>query len=165
MKYATVAGVIFGLSFFATAVAPGATRQEQIVTRIERATVVARGRELVIRAEGMGRTPSGMNRAGRLVRRGAEPVLNKEGLLEYNLVFNGIPNYSGFVLKPIKASLKERTVPAGTKGVKIFGEFNEMVALLPQKPKRKSFLPFGKKPREENSGETAGSITGSSPHP
>src|SRR4051794_2354898 len=94
----------------AAAVALAADRQQQIAIRVDRAVVALRGRSLVIRAEGMGRTPSAMGRGGRLVRRGGNLVLNKEGLLEYDLVFNGVPNYSGFTLKPIKASLKEASV-------------------------------------------------------
>ena len=166
MRYRSLVAWIFLVIGLWNDVAMGASRQAQIVTRVDEATVVLRGRTLVIQALGMGRTPSGMGRAGRLVRRGEIATLNKDGLLEYNLVFNGVPNYSGFKLKLVKGRLREHQVPAGVKGVRIFGEFNQMDALLPTpKPKqRKSFLPFRKKREPDTSQETLGSITEPSPH-
>jgi hypothetical protein len=46
-------------------------------------------------------------------------------------------------------------VPQGVKGVRIFGQFNEVDALLPiPEPKKpKSLLPFGKKPKEKTESE------------
>jgi hypothetical protein len=142
----------------------GEAREQKPVTRVETATVVLKHRTLVIQATGMGRTPSAMGRAGKLVRRGAGN-LNKDGLLEYSLVFNAVANYTGFKMKPVKATYKEHSVPQGVKGVRIFGEYNEVDALLPEAKPHKSLLPFGKKQHEEPSGETAGSITGSNPKP
>jgi hypothetical protein len=164
MKKAGIALGIWVLIWQAGAVALCATLEQRIVTRVDTATVSLRHRTMVIRATGMGKTPTAMGRGGRIVRRGAGG-LNKEGLLEYDLVFNGVPNYSGFKLKPIKASVTERSVPAGVKGARVFGEFNQVDALVPAPKTRKLVLPFGKKRREDATGETAGSITGSSPHP
>ena len=140
-------------------------RQQQIVTRVDTANVTLKHGSLSIRAVGMGRTPSGMGRAGRLIPRGGNRALNKDGLLEYDLVFNGVANYSGFKLKPVSAKLKEHSVPQGVKGVRIFGEFNEVASLLAQPTQKKSLLRFGKKPKGERSEETTESITGASPHP
>jgi hypothetical protein len=161
------AGIAIGLAVFMLVTreeAVGASRERRIVARVDETTVVLKRRTLAINAIGMGRTPSAMGRAGQIIRRGPAGVLNKEGLLEYELVFNGVPNYTGFKLKPIKASFKERSVPDGVKGVRIFGEFNQRDALLPESKKRKSLLPFGGKRQKENSDETAGSITGPTPH-
>src|SRR4051794_2227166 len=125
--------------------------EQQIAIRVDTAKVALKHRTLAIQAIGMGKTPNMLGRGGWLVRRGAEGVLNKDGLLEYNLMFNGVPNYSGFKLQPIKANFHEHTVPQGVKGVRIFGQFNEVDALLPEpQPKKpKSLLPFRKKQQEE----------------
>jgi hypothetical protein len=143
------------------------SRGQKLVTRIDTATVARKGRGIAIKAIGMGRTPSVMGRAGRLLRRNPDRGLNKEGLLEYDMVFNAVSNYSGFKLKPVTASYKEKSVPEGTKGVRIFGELSQYDALFPEEVKRKSILPFGKKQRQEKSEsqETAGSIANPSPHP
>lgn len=141
------------------------SRQQRLVARVDTATVTLKGNTLTIHAVGMGRTPSAMGRVGWMVPR-RPGVLNKEGLLEYEMVFSGVANYSGFKLKPVKASHRERSVPAGVKGVRIFTEFNERDALLPEPKKKqpKSLNPFGKK-RVKDTGETAGSITEGSPSP
>jgi hypothetical protein len=164
MKNATAAWGIVLFIFWTGEVALGASREQKIVTRVDAAAVQLKHRTLVIKAVGMGRTPSAMGRAGRLVRRGGPGVLNKDGLLEYNLIFNGIPNYSGFNLKPVTASLKERSVPQGIKGVRVFGEFNQVDAFIPE-PKKRKLSPFGKKRKNNTSDETSGSVTGGSPHP
>ena len=148
-----------------SAISFSATLQERLVTRIDTVTVKLRGKHLSILATGMGRTPSAMGRGGRLLRRGADHVLNKDGLLEYDLVFNAVPNYSGFTMKPIKASFTERSVPEGIKGVRVFAEYNQYDALIEPPKKRKSLLPFGRKRPDEMSQQTSESITGSSPHP
>ena len=140
------------------------SREQQIVTRVDDVLVVRKHKTLVIQALGMGRTPTTMDRGGWLVRRGSGGP-NKEGLLEYDLVFKAVPNYTGFKLKPVKAKLSEQNAPDGIKGVRIFGQFNQMDGLLPElKPaQKKSLNPFHKK-KPEDTPETAGSIT-SSPHP
>jgi hypothetical protein len=139
------------------------SRQQRMVARVDTVTVKPSGKTFTIHALGMGRTPSAMGRGGWLVPR-RPGVLNKQGLLEYEMVFNGVANYTGFKLKPVKATYHERSVPAGARGVRIFSEFNEMDALLPEPKKKKSLIPFGKK-RVKDTGETAGSITEGSPSP
>ena len=141
-----------------------AARQQRLVARVDTAKVVLKGKTLTIQATGMGRTPSALGRGGWLVPR-RPGVLNKDGLLEYEMVFSGIANYTGFKLKPIKASHRERSVPAGVRGVRIFSEFNEKDALLPESKPQKSLLPFGKKGEKVDRGEAAGSITGGTPTP
>ena len=140
-----------------------ASRQQRLVARVDTATAALKGNSLTIRAVGMGRTQSALGRGGWLVPR-RPGVLNKEGLLEYEMVFAGDPNYTGFKLKPVKASHRERSVPAGVRGVRIFSEFNEKDALIPEPKKKKLSMPFGKK-REKDTGETAGSITEKTPSP
>src|ERR1700730_15077933 len=152
MKKGILALLIAVLSFSTSEVLFSASREQEIVMRVDTGTVVLKHRTLVIQALGMGKAPTMLGRGGWLVRRGAQAALNKDGLLEYNLMFKGVPNYSGFKLQPIKANLHERSVPGGVKGVRMFGKFNEVDALLPEpkQPKSKSFLPFGKKRHEEN---------------
>ena len=140
-----------------------ASRQQRLVARVDTAKVVLKGNTLTIHAVGMGRTRSALGRAGWLVPR-RPGVLNKEGLLEFEMVFGGDPSYAGFQLKPVKASHRERSVPAGVRGVRIISEFNEKDALLPEPKKKSPFKPFGRK-REKDTGETAGSITGGTPPP
>jgi hypothetical protein len=147
-------------------VALSATREQRIVTRVDTVTVVLKHRTLVIAVTGTTRTPTAMGRRGKLLRRNSDRPLDKDGLVEYELVFNAVPNYSGFKMKPIKASLKDRSAPEGVKGVRVFSEYNQVDGLLPEPKKRKSLIPsFGKKRPDDRSQETTGSITGSSPHP
>jgi hypothetical protein len=146
------------------AVTPAATLEQKLVTRVDTATVVLKHKALTINATGMGRTPTPMGRGGKLLRRKSDRPLNKDGLVEYDLVFHAVPNYTGFKLKPIKAKVTDRSVPEGVKGVRVFGEYNQVDALLPVAKTRKSWLPFRKK-RYKESQETTGAITGSSPHP
>jgi hypothetical protein len=110
----------------------------KIVTRIETATAVMKGRKLVIRVEGMATTGgSFLQKGGQLVRRGENSQLNKEGLLEYELHFNP-GNYTGDKLGEVKAALTERSVPADIKGARIFAKLNQMDALIvPPKEKKK----------------------------
>ncbi|MFL6514119.1 MAG: hypothetical protein ACJ8M1_03765 [Chthoniobacterales bacterium] len=134
---------------------------------MDSATATLSHGSLVIRAEGMGRIPTPLGRGGRLVPRGSR-VLNKDGLLEYELVFSAVPNYTGFKLKPIKGSYREHPVPPGVKGARIFGEFNQFDAHLPEAKKHKSLIPsFGKKKQQQNTrdDETTGAITGGTPKP
>src|ERR1035441_9753725 len=77
----------------------------------------------------MASTPS--LRGGQLLKRGQK--LNQDGLLEYELVFNPPQKtYSGDTLKQVKVTFKDSSVPAGTKGVRIYAEYNEMNAMLPE---------------------------------
>ncbi|MEY2440055.1 MAG: hypothetical protein QOI34_1440 [Verrucomicrobiota bacterium] len=119
--------------------------ESAIVTRIDTVTVEMKHGKLTIRVAGMARTPSAFGRAGKLRRRNQDLQTNKEGLLEYDLVFNRPQNYSGFTLKPVNASLKESRVPAGVKGVRIFAEFNQVDEMLPEPKKKKGFSLFHKK--------------------
>jgi len=165
MKNAIRVGGIGLLVLFGIAAAYGATLEQKLVTRVDTATAVLKHKALTVTATGMGRTPTPMGRGGKLVRRKTDRPLDKDGLVEYDLVFNAVPNYTGFKLKPIKAKVTDRSVPEGVKGARVFGEFNQYDALLPEPTKRKSLLPsFGKK-RQKQSDETTGAITGSSPHP
>jgi hypothetical protein len=160
--------IISGICLFVICTAQvglSAAREQKLATRVDVVTVLLKHRSLKITATGMGRTPTAMGRGGKLLRRASDRPLNKDGLVEYELVYNAVPNYSGFKMKPIKATLKDRSVPEGVKGVRVFGEYNQVDELLPEPKKRKSLMPFGKKRRDDTSGETSGSITGSSPHP
>jgi hypothetical protein len=111
-------------------------RNSKLVTRIETAAVVMKRGRLVIRVEGKATTPSLVAGGGRLVRHGQDHAPNKEGLLEYDLVFNAPADYSGFKLRPVKATLKESSTPPGVLGVRIFAEYNHLDAMLPA-PKQK----------------------------
>ena len=79
---------------------------------------------------------------GRLVRRNADNSPNKEGFLEYELVFNPDPKYSGLALTPVKASLKESSVPAGIKGVRVFAQYNHIDGLIAEPAKKKGLQLF-----------------------
>jgi len=165
MRYGGKLGTICLLLAVSSMVSASSSREQQIVTRIDDVLVVRKHKTLEIQALGMGRTPSAMDRGGWLVRRGSGGP-NKEGLLEYDLMFKGVPNYSGFKLKPVKAKLNEHNAPDNVKGVRIFGQFNQMDGLLPeQKPKEKMSLnPFHRKKKPVDTGETAGSIAEPTPH-
>lgn len=129
-----------------------ASREEKLVTRVDTVAAVLKHRTVSIRATGMARTPTAMGRGAWLVHRGQPGVLNKDGLLEYNMVFNAVPGYAGFKLKPVTAKLNDRSAPPGLKGVRIFSEFNQYDGLLPEPKKKKPFSlnPFGKKKRDES---------------
>ena len=164
MKKAGILGVCLLLVWSAAEVF-SASRPQRLVARVDTATVVLKGKSLTIHVLGMGRTPGGLGRGGWLVPK-RPGVLNKDGLLEYEMVFGGDPNYTGFKLKPVKASYRERSVPAGVRGVRIFSEFNEKDALIPEPKKKKPLMPFGKKrEKDKDTGEAAGSITGGTPPP
>jgi hypothetical protein len=142
----------------------GGSLEQKIVTRVDTVTVALKGHSLAITATGMGRTPTPMGRGGKLLRRTSDRPLNKDGLVEYELVFNAVPNYAGFKMKPIRATLKDRSAPDGVKGVRVFGQYNQVDALIPPPKQRKPLMSFGKK-HDKSADETAGAITGSSPHP
>jgi hypothetical protein len=114
-----------------------AQSETKIVTRIDLVAAALKGNKLTIRVFGMGTTSSRFSQGGKLVRRNPENQLNKEGLLEYNLVYKAPPNYTGFAMKRVSASLKESHVPAGVKGVRIFSEFNHVDEMLPEQVQKK----------------------------
>ena len=151
MKRAAIGWGIAFLILCCCSAAFGASREQKLVTRVDTVTVTFKHGTLAIKATGMARTPTTMDRGGKLVRRGAQPTLNKEGLLEDNMVFPAVANYGGFKLKPISARLHDKSIPAGIKGVRIYSEFNEVDGLLPepQPKKSRSLLPFGKKKHQE----------------
>lgn len=149
----------------AATIGTAASREQKMATRVDTATVALKHRALVITVTGMGRTPTAMGRGGKLLRRNTDRPLNKDGLVEYELVFFAVPNYSGFKMKPLKVTLKDRSVPEGVKGVRVFGQYNQVDALIAATKEKKSFLSFGKKRRSKAADETAGAITEGSPHP
>lgn len=113
----------------------------KLVVRIEKASVTRKGDRIVIQATGMGRTAAAIRGGGQLLPRGQkhEP---KDGLLEYDLYYVPPRDYSGDKLKAVKASFVESNVPPGVKGVRIYAEFNERNAMLPELKVR------GRKPKE-----------------
>jgi len=121
-----------------------ARAEEKIATRIDTVIVKMAHRKLLIEVSGMATMKSLLRKSGRgrLVRRNADNLPNKEGLLEYELVFNPTPNYSGLNLKPVKASLKESSVPAGIKGVRVFAQYNHIDGLIAEPTKKKGFQLF-----------------------
>ena len=137
------------LTFLAMAIAamcslPGtgicAQSETKIATRIDIVGAMLKGNKLTIRVFGMGTTSSRFSQGGKLVRRNPDNQPNKEGLLEYNLVYKAPPNYTGFALKRVSASLKESHVPPGLKGVRIFSEFNHVDEMFPEPQKKKGGL-------------------------
>jgi hypothetical protein len=129
---ATLFAFFISLAIFLTPeTGPCATPGTKIVTRIDTVTAVMKGRTLTIHVEGMASTPSMLGRGGELLKRGQAP--NKDGLLEYELVFNPPQkNYTGDALKLVKTTLKVSSVPAGVKGVRIYAEYNELDGMLPE---------------------------------
>ena len=128
----------------------GGSREQKLVTRVDTATAVLKGHTLVIKATGMARTNATMGKGCQLVPRSGKGVLNKDGFAEYNMIFSAMPGYTGFKMKPVSASFHDRSVAPGVKGARIFSEFNEYDARLPE-PKKKtsrSLLPFGRKKQE-----------------
>lgn len=135
---ATILAFLISLSFvLAPETGICAQQDSKIVTRIETVKAQMKGRKLVIHVVGMGRTPALIRGSGQLLRRGPDHKPNSDGLLEYDLHFNPPPNYSGYTLKSVKATLKESSVPAGVTGVRVFGEFNQIDAMLSQKKEKK----------------------------
>jgi hypothetical protein len=116
-----------------------ASPNAKLVVRIETVSATLKGGALVVHVVGMGRTPAIMKVPGQLQRRGQKQQPNKDGLMEYELYYVPPANYSGDALKPVKATLRESNIPPGTKGVMIYGEFNEKSVMLPtqkEKPAR-----------------------------
>ena len=107
------------------------------MTRVEDVTARLKGKKLTIQAHGMASTPSFMGVGAHLLPHNGKHELNKDGLLEYDFYYKSPGNYSGDKLKPVKATLKETSVPPGVKGVRIFGEFNDVTGLLAEPKKKK----------------------------
>ena len=108
------------------------------MTRVEDVTARLKGKKLTIQVHGMASTPAFMGVGAHLLPRNGKHELNKDGLLEYDFYYKSPGNYSGDKLKPVKATLKETSVPPGVKGVRVFGEFNDITGLLPEPKKKKS---------------------------
>lgn len=109
-----------------------AKADSKIVTRIDIATAMIKHGKLIVHVQGMGRTPAHLPGGGQLLRHNPKHQLNQDGLLEYDLYFNPPPNYSGYALKRVEATLQESSIPPGVKGVRIYAELNEMNAMLPE---------------------------------
>ncbi len=110
----------------------GARADSKLVVRIETATATLKGGRIVIHVVGMGRTSAMIRGGGELLRHGQSTEPNKDGLLEYDLYYVPPRDYSGDKLKPVKASLVVSNVPPGVKGVRLYAEFNEINAMLPE---------------------------------
>lgn len=136
---ATILVSLVSLAFLLTPiVGMCAKRDSKLVTRVEDVQAKMKGRKLVIQASGMGSTPALVGVGGHLSPRKGNHELNKEGLMEYDFYYNGPDNYSGDKLKSVKATLKDSSVPSGVKGVRVFGEFNDVTRLFAEPKKKKS---------------------------
>jgi hypothetical protein len=166
MKTLTTALALCLLLFSTSEKAFCAQGESKIAIRVDAVTIKPSGKTIVIRVLGMGRLPGKFAVGGRLLRRNPEKGLNKDGLLEYELAYYPKPGYTGFNLRPVKGSLKERSLPQGVKGVRVFGEYNSYDALMPEPKKKKPLLPsFRRRNKAGATDEAAGAITEGSPHP
>jgi hypothetical protein len=134
-----------------------ARSEEKIATRIDTVMVKMAHRKLLIEVSGMAPMKSLLRKSGRgrLLRRNADNLPNKEGLLEYELVSNPTPNYSG-TLKPVNASLKESSVPAGIKGVRVFAQYNHVDKMIAEPTKKKGFQLFRRQKKDQVLEQDAG---------
>jgi hypothetical protein len=114
-----------------------AKRDSKLVTRVESVTAQMKGRKVMLQVAGMATSPALLRVRGHLLSRNGSHDLNKEGLLEYNFYYDAPANYSGDKLTAVRATLKESSVPPGVKGVRIFGEFNDVTRLLAEPKKKK----------------------------
>ena len=146
MKATVLAFLISPALLLTPSVGTCAKQDSKLMTRVEDVTARLKGKKLTIQAHGMASTPSFMGVGAHLLPHNGKHELNKDGLLEYDFYYKSPGNYSGSRLKPVKATLKETSVPPGVKGVRIFGEFNDMTELLAE-PKKK------KKRKADESGE------------
>jgi hypothetical protein len=145
---ATVLAFLISLALFLTPTMGLCAQQDsKLMTRIEVVNAHLRGRKITIQAYGMASTPALIGLRAHLSPRNGSHELNKDGLLEYDFYYKSPGKYSGDRLKPVKANLKETSVPPGVKGVRVFGEFNDMTRLF-EEPKKKK-----KKKKSEESGE------------
>ena len=138
MKTTVLAFLISPALLLTPSVGMCAQQDSKLMTRVEDVTARLKGKKLTIQAHGMASTPSFMGVGAHLLPHNGKHELNKDGLLEYDFYYKSPGNYSGDKLKPVKATLKETSVPPGVKGVRVFGEFNDMTGLLPEPKKKKS---------------------------
>jgi len=120
----------------------------KLLTRIETVKARLRGRKLTVQAFGMASTPALIGLRAHLSPHNGNHEPNKDGLLEYDFYYKSPGDYSGDRLKPVKATLKEASVPPEVKGVRVFGEFNDMTRLFAEPRKKKK-----KKKKSAESGE------------
>jgi hypothetical protein len=137
--------VVFAL-LFTMSTALYAERNEAIVTRIEAIGLRKKGTTLEMKVVGFCRTPHmGRQRAWLRPHNGNRGP-NKDGLLEYDMVYHPPGNYKGDKLKLARAYLKERSFPPDIKGVRIYAELNEQNQILAspsdRKKKKRSWNPF-----------------------
>ena len=137
MKATVLAFLISPALLLTPSVGTCAKQDSKLMTRVEDVTARLKGKTLTIQAHGMASTPSLMGVGAHLLPRNGKHELNKDGLLEYDFYYKSPGNYSGDKLKPVKATLKETSVPPGVKGVRIFGEFNDVTGLLAEPKKKK----------------------------
>lgn len=138
---ATALAFLVSLALFLTPTTGTSAQQDsKLMTRVETVTVHLRGRKLTVHAFGMASTPSFIGLGAHLSPHNGSHELNKDGLLEYDFYYKAPANYTGSRLKPVKASLKESSIPLEVKGVRVFGQFNDVTQLLaePKKKKKKS---------------------------
>lgn len=137
----TSAGLVVAVGLFALCftaeVARSATQEPKLVTRIETVTAKAKHGRLVLSVVGMAHTGRTLlPKGGRLVRHGPDFQPNKEGLLEYDLQFVPPQGEPPEKLHEVKAALTERSIPAGAKGVRVFGEFNYVDSIFSEGKKK-----------------------------
>jgi hypothetical protein len=148
---ATVLAFVFAMAFFLTGESALCDKPEmKKVTRIETVTVVKKGKKLVVTADGMAPTTMRMlTNNGELVRRSAEHQPNKDGLLEYDLLF--APPKKAVKenkLESVRGTLTETSFPETVKGALVYSEFNQLKGMIaPPKSKKK-------KQKEGESGST-----------
>jgi hypothetical protein len=137
----TALALVLALAFFLTRQTAFCDKPEmKKVTRIETVTVVKKGKKLVVTADGMAPTTMRLlTNNGELVRRSAEHQPNKDGLLEYDLLF-ATPKKT---IKPnrlesVRGTLTETSFPDSVKGALVYAEFNQLKGLIaPPKSKKK----------------------------
>jgi hypothetical protein len=146
MKTTVLAFLISPALLLTPSVGMCAQQDSKLMTRVEVVTARLKGKNLTIQAYGMASTPALIGLGAHLSPHNGKHELNKDGLFEYDFYYKSPGNYSGDRLKPVKATLKETSVPSGVKGVRVFGEFNDITELLAE-PKKK------KKRKGDESGE------------
>jgi hypothetical protein len=114
--------------------AGAADNQTKLITRIDTVTVAKHGNSLSFKAEGKATTPGMSAGPAKIVRHENASAPDKEGFLEYDMLYDAPRDYTGFKMRTVRASYKERDVPAEVKGVRIFFEFGKYDALIPIKP-------------------------------
>lgn len=152
---ATVFVFVFALAFFLTA-EPGWCGKPELkkVTRIETVTAVKKGKKLVVTADGMAPTTMRLlTNNGELVRRSAEHQPNKDGLLEYDLLY--APPKKAVKenrLESVRGTLTETSFPDSVKGALVYAEFNQLKGLIAE-PRSKKKHKGGATPSPTPSGQ------------